>query len=100
MTDALRKKLQKRAKLWNTKLPTPSETKSERLRKKLARGQPVCIVKQSDCNGCPKYPCGESIVTCDEVSRTDRCQQCGIKVLYRYVEGEQYICPICIGRRR
>ena len=100
MTDALRKKLERRTKLWNTKQRPPSEIKSERLRKKLSRGQPVSVVRQTDCRGCSKYPCGATLEVCGEESRAERCAQCGVKVLYRYIASEIYYCPICVSRRR
>ena len=100
MTGALRKKLERRTKLWNTKQRPPSEIKSERLRKKLSRGQPVSVVRQTDCRGCSKYPCGKTLEVCEEESRAERCAQCGVKVLYRYIASEIYYCPICVSRRR
>ena len=99
MTDALRKKLATRAKNWNTKKRTPSEIKSERMRKKLARGQPVVTARQTDCQDCPKHPCGRTLEVCEEISREERCAQCGVKVLFRYIPGQKYYCPICKVRR-
>jgi hypothetical protein len=97
--DALRKRLETRAKNWNTKKRPPSEIKSERLKKKLARGLPVVAVRQTDCRGCDKHPCGLTLETCEQESRADRCAKCGVKVLYRYIAGEVYYCPPCSARR-
>jgi hypothetical protein len=97
--DALRTRLARRAKNWNTKQRPPSEIKSERLKKKLARGQPVITVRQTDCRGCEKHPCEKTLETCGEESRADRCAKCGVKVLYRYIAGEVYYCEPCKVRR-
>lgn len=100
MTDALRKKLATRAKNWNTKMRTPSEIRSERLRKNLARGLPVVLTRQLDCRDCTRYPCGVTLEVCGEETRVDRCRQCGVKVLYRYVETDlDYKCPVCKVKR-
>lgn len=99
MVDSLRKKLEKRSRDWNTKKPCPSEVKSERLKKKLARGVPIVAVRQTDCCDCTKYPCGKTLEVCGEVSKVDRCAQCGVKVLFRYIAGVVYYCPICKVKR-
>jgi uncharacterized Zn finger protein (UPF0148 family) len=36
---------------------------------------------------------------CGEVSKVDRCAQCGVKVLFRYIAGVVYYCPICKVKR-
>jgi hypothetical protein len=97
--DALRKKLERRTKNWNTKQRPPSEVKSERLRKKLSRGQPIVLVRQTDCRGCIKYPCGKTLESCGENSIVERCRKCGVKVLYRITEETDYLCPICKAGR-
>jgi hypothetical protein len=100
MTDALRKKLAARAKNWNTKKTPPSQLKSERLKKKLRRGQAVEPTIKTDCRDCSKFPCGKSLAMCDEGSMVGRCRQCGSKAFYRFIMGVDYICPICKEKRR
>lgn len=100
MTDALRKKLATRAKYWNTKRTPPSQLRSERLKKKLRRGQaPVESTQKPDCCGCEKDPCGKTLTMCGENSMIGRCRQCGRKAFYRVVVDEDYYCQSCREKR-
>ena len=77
---------------------SPSQKRSENIRKKLNRGiEPVATIGE-DCNSCSKYPCGNTIQTCDEPSRKNRCAKCGQVIVYRFVaEGEWKYCDVCRG---
>ena len=76
--ELLRKKLAKRQEqqvaLANNITPksmvkTPSQTRSERLKKKLSRGVVSEAAIINDCFDCPKKPgCAETLVTCPERS--------------------------------
>jgi len=75
---------------------TPSQKRSENLRKKLNRGAQPDIKAGEDCNGCSKYPCGKTVKHCSEPSRKNRCKKCGGVVIYRYVEGQVWeYCEPC-----
>jgi len=101
-SETLRKSLEARSKraMEKKKEASPSERKSASLKKKLARGTPIVELLKDDCRDCPKYPCGKNLQDCEEKSVVDRCNQCGLKVRFRFVFGEPYYCPICIGRRK
>lgn len=101
MPEDLRKKLAARAKRALSKaiVASPSERKSERLRKKLNRGKPDIRELPEDCRDCPKEPCGKTINTCGEKMVVDRCRKCGIKARYRFMFGELYLCPVCRSGR-
>ena len=80
---------------------TPSQKRSENLKKKLNRGVVHAGVIGYDCNNCPKYPCGKTTQTCSEPSRKNRCDKCGTVVVYRFVaEGEWKYCEPCRGSFR
>ncbi len=102
MPEDLRKKLAARAKRALSKaiVASPSEKRSERLRKKLNRGEPDLRELPEDCRNCPKEPCGKTINTCEEKMVVGRCGKCGIKARYRFIFGEfVYMCPVCRSRR-
>jgi hypothetical protein len=102
MPDNLRKKLAARAKRALSKaiIASPSEKKSERLRKKLNRGLSDTRELPEDCRECSKNPCGKTINTCEEKMMIGRCQHCGVKVRYRFIFGEfVYLCPVCRSRK-
>lgn len=79
---------------------SPSQKKSETGRKKFLKRagkekqEPVPILY--DCHTCPKYPCGQTMATCDEPAITHRCMKCGKKVTYRFdpLAPWEY-CPVC-----
>lgn len=80
---------------------TPSQRKSELLKKKLSRGVESIKALGYDCNGCLKYPCGKTTETCEEPTRKNRCAKCGGLVVYRYVEGKEWkYCEVCRGEGR
>jgi len=82
--------------LTDSEKKTPSEKRSINLKRRLNRGVDVVGVVGEDCNGCPKMPCGKGTKTCDESTRKNRCNRCGMVVVYRFVkEGEWKYCPIC-----
>ena len=76
---------------------TPSQKKSEYLRKKLNRDAPnIDVQVQEDCRDCPKHPCGESIKSCKERSFTKRCSRCGLLTMYRVIIGGEWkLCKKC-----
>lgn len=75
---------------------TPSQKRSENLRKKLNRGVEPPATVGEDCNNCPKYPCGTTVSKCIKPSRKNRCAKCGQVVVYRFVaEGEWKYCEVC-----
>lgn len=108
MTDTLRKKLDKRAKeqrsLINHIVPeslrkTPSQKRSENMRKRLASrdgNKPVDVNVMLDCHSCTKYPCGKTPNACMERSMIHRCLKCGQKVRH-YIDPENQwrYCPKC-----
>jgi len=113
-TDPLRSKLSRRTEtniaLINHKIPTnllksPSQKRSESMRKKLNRGvvDPTLATVKDDCNNCPDEltcPHEHNLNICPKVSRINRCKKCGQKVRYRFVEGEVWeYCPVCRERR-
>jgi len=100
--DVLRDNLNKRSrkaiiqtgekigKLTHAQLVTPSQRKSELLRKKLNRGvTPVKIVTY-DCWDCQKTPCYQNLQTCQEPSVEERCGKCGQMVRHRIIAGETW----------
>lgn len=107
--DELRKKLNRRAKdniaMANNVVPehlqkSPSQKKSELLRKKLLRGKTdPKDSSMDDCRGCVRYPCGHGLNTCDLRSLVKRCDKCGQKVRYRVIIDKEWtLCPVCEGR--
>lgn len=104
--NPLRERSTRRAKdhiaLANNKVPdhlvkSPSQKKSESLRKKLARGvKDPRDSAMDDCRGCTRYPCGHGLSTCDLMSLVKRCGKCGQKVRYRVIAGVDWkYCPSC-----
>jgi len=86
-------------KLTDAQKKTPSQRKSENLRKKLTTRDGHKAEKeivQVDCRDCPKLPCTLNSNTCTEKLWTHRCHQCGQKVRYRFIEGVPWeYCPVC-----
>jgi hypothetical protein len=66
------------------KRPSPSQKKSESLRKKLNRGADVKPPVRYDCNRCPKEPCGKTVGECEVPHRSLRCKQCGAMYVFRF----------------
>jgi hypothetical protein len=109
MTDQLRKRLKKRAQesvaLASGGTPkrlqkTPSQKKSEAMRKKLNRGVIINSLEtiMSDCRSCGGLPgCDSDLSRCSMRSVTIRCGKCGQKVRVRIYDdgGERYLCPVC-----
>ena len=101
-TEIFRKKLQDRSDnaLSKKQNPSPSERNSIKMRKHLARGEPIVATLQRDCRGCSRGDCEKNMNTCGEKTMVDRCNLCGTKVMFRFVFGEPYYCPVCITRRK
>lgn len=101
-SEIFRERLQKRADnaLSKKQTPSPSERNSTKMRKRLARGAPVVATLQHDCRGCGRSDCEKSMNTCGEKIVIDRCKLCGTNVMFRFVFGEPYYCPICVERRK
>lgn len=75
---------------------TPSQRKSENLKKRLSRGVVELTDLPEDCFGCSKYPCGKKLVQCEERSIIHRCMKCGVKVRHRIQEDAAWeLCPVC-----
>jgi hypothetical protein len=107
MSD-LRKKLEKRAReqiaLTAGVIPkslqkTPSQTRSENIRRKDAKRAGVKFIQTNypcDCHGCPKEPCGQTLEQCSEKSMVHQCTKCGQRVRHRVQEGTPWMyCPPC-----
>jgi hypothetical protein len=99
--DPLRQKLTRRTEKNRVdhKHPSPSERKSQLMRKKLLRGKPDVPEPEGDCFDCEKYPCGWSIRRCPNNVATliGQCHYCGIKYRHRLVEGKTW--KYCKGCR-
>lgn len=75
---------------------TPSQKRSENMRKKLLRGGKPEPEPQFDCCDCEKEPCGFSLKRCDKASLIGRCVECGQRTRYRLVEGQTWkMCKNC-----
>lgn len=111
--DALRKKLNKRAKqqiaLSNGVTPkelqkSPSQKKSERAKMKEMKRSGIKQVEPdppSDCRGCGKdCKYDQNLNICPERSLVVRCKQCGQKVRIRIINGVGWeFCPVCVATR-
>jgi len=98
MPDALHKRLAARSEKMriDAKEKTPSQRKSENLKKKLNRREGIESAVQEDCRDCPNHPCGTNLNSCHVISRVNRCPKCGAKVRYRFIEGTTWGgCPSC-----
>lgn len=75
---------------------TPSQRKSEAMKKRLSRGTVEIKDLPEDCFECKKYPCGKKIAQCEEPSIVHRCLKCGVKVRHRNEPGKVWeYCPVC-----
>jgi hypothetical protein len=81
---------------------TPSQKRSEHLRNKLNRDtHKIDVQLQEDCRGCSKYPCGKSILSCNERSMTKQCGHCGLPTMYRVIIGDEWkLCKECRDKKR
>ena len=112
MTDPLRDHLNRRTrrtlisagkqigKLKDSEKKTPSQKKSESMRKKLLKRAGMKSVAPvqggCDCHTCPKQPCGQTTDTCSERTMVHPCLKCGVKVRH-YIDPNvpwEY-CPPC-----
>ena len=114
-SDALRKKLLKRAKtemiitgqiagrLSGNHGVTPSEQKSRNMIKKLGSRDgrkfdaDTVKVLVNDCRNCPKEnSCNSNLAECGVKFAVHRCKQCGVFVRYRWIDGNPWMmCPSC-----
>ena len=98
--ENMKKHLDKRAKkaMSGKKIPTPSETHSKNMRKKLTRGSHDSTF-DTDCHTCPNKPCEKSILSCGEHTMKRRCKQCGKSIVYRFDAQVPFqYCNECKGR--
>lgn len=92
---------QRAGKLPDSYKITPSERKSNLLKKKLdnrkSNAVAMAIPETFDCRDCPDKPsCSTNLNTCHHMGRTERCRKCGVRVMYRYIPDDPWVyCPPC-----
>jgi len=97
----LRRKFELRAEKTQSrrKVPSPSEKRSEKMRKHLRRGDSPESLLQFSCHTC-KDSCGSNINVCGKPHAYSRCGICGQKNLHFKDDSESFVCDRCKEKRR
>jgi hypothetical protein len=77
-------------KLTASEKKTPSQRRSENMRKKLNRGVVEPEVIPEDCRDCPEEPCGKTLKHCEKASLILRCRHCGQKIRFRVIHAVEW----------